>query len=555
MIRKNSWVCDFETLGATESQKLNRTYVWSWVAVRLDKPETYYGRNIEEFIAWAENASTIYFHNLKFDGSFILDYIMKHGWNYHVMGKHDSPIAHDKSFSIVRSDRNVIYKISLRYDCYRTCNIYDSLKKLPFKVKQIAESWNLPIKKGSIDYEAYRSEFHEITDDELEYVKDDALIVADVLHDMLEQGADHMTIGGDALADFKSTLTRAELNLIKPVSFEVDQFCRQAYRGGFTWVNPKIKNQDLGVGVVYDNNSMHPSQLYNQPMPVGQPQYFTGEPQPTKAMPLYIVHCKITATVKPDHIPCISENKSFVGEAIYKSEVENFDLYASNIFLDLIKRQYDIEELEYIDGYLFHQKRGLFKKYIDKWMEIKRTSKGAKRQLAKLMLNNIYGKFGTRIEQTNVEPYLENGVVKYRKLETQQTKQEYLPIAIFTTDYSKALVIDSAQAVYDRICYIDTDSLHLTGTEIPNNIRIHESDLGAWKQENTFTRARFLCPKRYIEEIDGVLQVTCGGMPDNVKEQVTWENFHSGSVFTGKLMPKTINGGTILIPSEYKLRN
>jgi hypothetical protein len=106
--------------------------------------------------------------------------------------------------------------------------------------------------------------------------------------------------------------------------------------------------------------------------------------------------------------------------------------------------------------------------------------------------------------------------------------------------------------VYDRFIYADTDSLHIEGEEMPD-IEVHNSKLGAWKHEGTFTKARFIRPKTYVEEMNGELHVTCAGMPDNVKEKVTWENFHTGLKLTGKLTPKQINGGILLKDTEFTI--
>ena len=44
-------------------------------------------------------------------------------------------------------------------------------------------------------------------------------------------------------------------------------------------------------------------------------------------------------------------------------------------------------------------------------------------------------------------------------------------------------------------------------------------------------------------------------MPDSLKELVTWENFHVGfEKADGRLMPKHVKGGIVLVESPYKLR-
>ena len=57
-----------------------------------------------------------------------------------------------------------------------------------------------------------------------------------------------------------------------------------------------------------------------------------------------------------------------------------------------------------------------------------------------------------------------------------------------------------------------------------------------------------------METIDGVTHVTCAGMPDNVKEAVTYDNFTNGSSYSGKLRPKRCVGGIVLEDSNFTIK-
>jgi hypothetical protein len=175
--------------------------------------------------------------------------------------------------------------------------------------------------------------------------------------------------------------------------------------------------------------------------------------------------------------------------------------------------------------------------------------------ISKLLLNALYGKFGKNPDVTGKYPVLdeETGTLKYKKKEQEMSGPIYLPLAAYVTSWARNKTIRTAQELYPRFIYADTDSIHLEGAEVPNNIKIHNTELGAWKHEGTFSRGRFLRPKTYIEEIEGKLHVTCAGMPENVKEQVTWENFKRGQVYTGKLLPKQVAGGVVLVETEFKI--
>lgn len=63
-----NYYCDFET-----TKKEDKTRVW--LACKLDDDNNYeIYNNIKDFLYSFRKSSTLYFHNLKFDGSFILNF-------------------------------------------------------------------------------------------------------------------------------------------------------------------------------------------------------------------------------------------------------------------------------------------------------------------------------------------------------------------------------------------------------------------------------------------------------------------------------------------------
>ena len=126
-------------------------------------------------------------------------------------------------------------------------------------------------------------------------------------------------------------------------------------------------------------------------------------------------------------------------------------------------------------------------------------------------------------------------------------------MAAFITAYAREKTIRSAQNVFDRFIYADTDSLHLIGETPPDGLEIHPTKLGAWKNEGTFTDSLFIRAKTYMETVNDKIEVTCAGMPENVKEAVTYENFKSGSVFDGKLVPRHYPGGIVLEKTTFTI--
>lgn len=545
-------VADLET-----TTDKNDVRAWAVCAVDIESTETVYiGNSLDGFMKWLEPMNTVcYFHNLKFDGEFIIHYLLTHGF------RHDDTHA-PRTFETLITDSGVFYSITVYFSKekkkYRKVTFYDSLKKLPFKVSVISKAFELEDEKLTIDYTAPRPIGHELTPEEKQYIVNDCRIVAQALKIQFAEGLKKMTNASDAMHGYKS-LNKAQFERNFPVlPIELDADIRRAYKGGFVYLNPKYRGRRGLQGITLDINSLYPSVMFHCLLPYGYPGYFEGEPKPDENFPLFIVRLSCEFDIKPGYIPTIQlkNNRAFIEtEYLTSSNGEIVELTLTNVDLQLFKEHYNIYNLEYICGWKFKGKTGLFKEYIDYWMHIKETTTGAKRQLAKLMLNSLYGKFATNPKGRKKIPFLdENGVVRYELSEPDEREPVYTAMGAYITAYAREKTIRSAQSVYDRFIYADTDSLHLIGFEPPEGLEIHPTHLGAWKNEGLFTDSKFLRAKTYMETIDGKTKVTCAGMPDNVKEMVTYENFEYGSTFDGKLMPRRYPGGIVLENSSFTIK-
>lgn len=551
-IKSQKIVADLETTTAK-----NDVRAWAVCAVDIETSETVYiGNNLAGFMEWLEDKNTVcYFHNLKFDGEFILHYLLSHGF-------HHSDTHAARTFETLITDAGVFYSITVYFakenKKYKKVTFYDSLKKLPFKVSVIANAFELEDKKLSIDYTAPRSVDHDLTPEEKDYIVADCRIVAQALKIQFAEGLKKMTNASDAMNGYKS-LNKKQFERNFPVlPIELDSDIRRAYKGGFVYLNPKHRGRRGLQGITLDVNSLYPSVMYYSLLPYGYPMYFEGEPEPDEIWPLFIVRISCEFEIKPGHIPTIQlkNNRAFIEtEYLTTSNGEIVELTLTNVDLQLFKEHYNIYNLEYQCGWKFKGKHGLFTEYIDHWMHIKETTTGAKRQLAKLMLNSLYGKFATNPKGRKKIPFLdEDGIVRYELSDPDERDPVYTAIGAFITAYAREKTIRSAQSVYDRFIYADTDSLHLIGFEPPEGLEIHPTHLGAWKNEGLFTDSKFLRAKTYMETVDGKTKVTCAGMPDNVKELVTYDNFEYGSTFAGKLMPRRYPGGIILENSSFTIK-
>lgn len=537
--------------------------VWAYGICEIGNPDNFtYGNDITDFMKWAneQGKATVYFHNLKFDGEFILCWLFENGFKY-VDDRRD---LEKNTFTTLISDKGQFYSMEICFERKgkekKSLTIYDSLKILPFSVAAIAKGFNLPISKLEIDYNETREKGHVLTKEEIDYLRNDVDIVARALNTLFEQGLNKMTQGSNALYDYKQTVGNKNFNKWFPIP-DYDSDIRQSYKGGFTYLNPKFKELDLTEGIVLDVNSLYPSVMYYQPLPYGEGIFFKGKYKEDKIYNLYVQMFTCQFELKPGYIPTIQlkNNLSFIPtQYLESSDGEDVTLCLTNVDLELFMEHYDVFNIEYHSGWKFKSTIGLFKDYIDKWNKVKMEStlngNKAMRTLAKLMLNALYGKFALNPNVQSKIPWYDNGIVKYKLGEKETRDPIYIPVGTFITAWARHKTISSAQKVYDRFVYADTDSLHLIGTEIPDMLEVDPVKLGAWKHESSFKRARFIRQKSYIEEIDGVLNITCAGMPDRCYQFVTWDNFHTGMSYAGKLGMTHVEGGIVLKDIPFSIK-
>ena len=564
------FTADFET----STWLPDESFVWAWALCEIGNTENLQiGNTIESFFETIskEDNPVILFHNLKFDGEFILYYLLKNGYE-HV----DKLEKKDKTFSTLISDMGLFYQIEVYFHVtkkhIKKITFRDSLKIINQSVESIAKTFKLEESKLKIDYNAPREKGHVLTEEEKEYIKNDVVIVAKGLEYLYNMGLTKMTAGSNALSEYKKILNpKVFEKLYHKLTYDADKDLRTAYKGGFTYLNPIYEGITVGEGEVLDVNSLYPSVMYNNLLPFGEPFFYEGKYKEDKVYPLYIQRITCSFKIKKNKIPTIQiKHRQFMdNEYLTSSNGDIVALTLTNVDLKLFLEQYDVEELKYHCGWKFKAMRGLFKEYIDKWIGIKNdaTISGNKglRQVAKIMLNSLYGKFATGLDVRSKIPYLEDDIVKYLTSAPDKKDGVYLPMGCFITAYAREKTIRTSQAIKDYsinkygkdlYCYSDTDSIHtlLNVEELKQFCEIDDVKLGAWKHESHFTKAKFIRQKTYLEEIDGEMKITCAGLPQRCYSQVEWDSFKVGMNVDGKLRFKHVKGGVNLVETEFTIK-
>lgn len=237
------FTADFETATWLEDE----TYVWAWATCEIGNEENLeIGTDIDDFIDYcvAQNNPYVYFHNLKFDGEFIINWAFKHGFR-HVESLKE---VENRTFTTLISDMGQFYTMTLYFvkngNYAKKITFIDSLKILPFSVDQIAKSFNLPLSKLTIDYNEYREVGHKLTPEETEYIKHDVKIVALALNFLFTEKLNKMTQGSNALGNYKDMLGKSKFEHYFPkLDYDIDHDLRKAYRRWLHLFKPNLQRK------------------------------------------------------------------------------------------------------------------------------------------------------------------------------------------------------------------------------------------------------------------------------------------------------------------------
>lgn len=575
-----TFIADFET-----TTDPNDCRVWAYAICEVGNQENLIiGNNIDDFMEFCANRKENYkilFHNLKFDSQFIMTWLFQNEFKH----TREQSERKTRTFNTIINDKGLYYQIEVIFQ--RTgkninkVTFQDSEKLLDMGVEDIAKTFKLPFSKLKIDYHEYRKPGHELTKEEIEYIKNDVKIVATAIEFFYANGLDKMTIGACALSDYKKTIKEVNFKRFFPSTTiqEFDREIRQSYKGGFTYLNPKFKDKIIKDGIVLDFNSVYPSIMYDELLPYGTPIFYTGKYEHDEFYPLYIQMIKCQFELKKGKIPTIQirHGADFSGsEYLTSSNYEERTLCLTSVDLELFLQQYDVYNIQYLSGWKYKAANGLFHDYVEKWYKVKVKAKEEKNwgmyQIAKRMLNALYGKFGTLPKFVSKNPELnKENVIVYGEDDIIYRDGMYLAMASFITSHARARIINAAQKVTDdynegksniEFIYADTDSLHLKSKnfEKPAYFEYDDLELGKFKVEKEFKRAKYLRQKCYIMdckepgEKDFQKKITVAGMPKGCYQYVTFKNFKIGARYQGSLKAHSVSGGVVLSEVDFTIK-
>ena len=643
--------CDFET---TVYAGQTHTEVWAAACVELFTEDVHIFHSIDELYSFFLSLKcniVAYFHNLKFDGQFIMDYLLvqrqfKQAYTQLSEAELDISWLKDKdmptnTFKYSISDMGQWYTMTVKIDSTHTLEIKDSLKLLPFSVERIGKSFGTKHKKLTMKYDGLRYAGCVITDKEKEYIANDVLVVKEALEIMYNEGHTKLTIGSCCLSEYKHTIGakeeyqrmfpdvyKMELNPNEHKYDNVGEWVRRSYKGGWCYL---VKGKECKLyhnGTTADVNSLYPSMMSSESgnvFPIGTPTFWKGNYIPDEAIApnkYYFVRIKTRFYLKAGMLPFIQIKSSL----LYKSTeaLESSDIYDKNngkmvaFYKDkngniidtrveltltmtdyiLFREHYDVKQFEILDGCWFYAQSGIFDEYIEKYKKIKLESTGAMRELAKLFLNNLYGKMAANTDSSFKFAFIkDDGIISYYPVLEKNKQAGYIPVGSAITSYARNFTIRAAQKNYHGVdqkgfIYADTDSIHCDlPPEQITGIKVDDKNFCCWKLESCWDTAWFTRQKTYIEHVTHenlkpidkpYYNIKCAGMskkpkhlfelsidptvkpkedeeftPEDLEflsQKHTIQDFKIGLKVSGKLIPKRIAGGVVLIETTYEMR-
>ena len=639
---------DFET---TVYKGQVNTEVWASASVELFTEDVQIFHSIEEqfdyFVSLKSNI-VVYYHNLKFDGAFWLSYLLVDlGYEQALDKLSDKPndiewlqekFMKNKTFKYSISDKGMWYSIIIKVNDY-FIEIRDSLKLLPFSVKRIGKSFKTKHQKLDMEYKGFRYAGCEITEEEREYIANDVLVVKEALEIMFTEGHNKLTIGSCCLEEYKQILGKEDYAIMHPNMYDIwidskthkydnaGAWLRKSYRGGWCYLCKGKENRIYTNGTTADVNSLYPSMMSSESgnrYPVGKPKFWTGNFIPDEAIHpnrYYFVRIKTRFYLKEGKLPFIQIKSSLLykgTEALETSDVydkktgQYYDHYYDKdgnlrdtrvemtmtmTDYKLFLEHYEAVDFEILDGCWFYSEIGIFDQYIEKYKKKKLESVGALRELAKLFLNNLYGKMASSTDSSFKIAYVkEDKSIGFTPVIQNNKEAGYIPIGSAITSYARNFTIRTAQMNYHGVnergfIYADTDSIHcdLEPSEIVG-IEVHDKNFCCWKLESCWDKAVFTRQKTYIEHVthedcepvdEPFYCIKCAGMPQKCKnlfelsmqgyepsedDEFTEEereflqtkremsDFKVGLRVPGKLRPVRIRGGILLVDTPYEMR-
>lgn len=328
------FVADTETSSYTNYLKEGEVRIILWGIESLDGSVYMHGTNGISlgkaiiYIAQEFNKATIYFHNAKYDWSYIAPVLLN--LDFYTVKEPRFKEYTDKSgdtkrfrsygnreIDVMRSVRGAFYQAHIQVGYKAEVKIVDSMKFYPGPLATYGDIFQVKKLYGEFDYEKYRPINYQFTSEEMEYFNHDIEILRRMMLRKSDDGKTELTRAGYAYNElmaqtlkdvytngsimnkiensfnYELTLGSGKIDstihsnyklrnevakdfgkIFPETSLQFRNEIVDAYSGGFVWNDEE--HPLIGEGVVYDCNSEYPAAMMNGVLPFGNEHTFNG---------------------------------------------------------------------------------------------------------------------------------------------------------------------------------------------------------------------------------------------------------------------------------------
>lgn len=357
-----------------------------------------------------------------------------------------------------------------------------------------------------------------------------------------------------------------------------ENYFRGAYHGGLNLYKDNGHIRVYNNVTCYDVNSLYPYVMAYRPYPVGRPWAVAPEDlikidrRAKKGQVYYYIHIKTSFKLKPGHPPCVCMSRNDPNRWLYdrmwmtdsrvtkpdgtkNKDYKIIDLYLTQTDFKLFLKCYDVMSLDIIDIWCFQAKMGLFKEYVDRWYNLKKTSTGGRKRVAKIMLNSLSGSMARRTDYINGRVIFDSrdiAEIKYDKIKSKHPSC-FVHIGAAITSYAREIIVNKIIDNYDNWLYTDTDSLHLAGDQTVN-VPISDN-IGDFKVEHKYQEICYYQLKEYIYKEENIYHLTMAGVErrdtEDISNYLSHRNPTNDYWVTGK--KEYVDGWKSLFTSDNKM--
>ena len=454
--------------------------------------------------------SIVYFHNFgRFDSTFILNWIIKRD---------------NSSNDIEVIERNnIIYEVS-----YKKFEISfrDSYLLINKPLKQIGETFCRVNKKLDFEYDDITEIFKSNPELVYKQCEVDCLVLREGFLNFranIKKRFDieicvFLTLPSLAFNLFKKNYYDPKKDPITKNPYETDEFIRRSYKGGVSEVfKPSLKK-----GYCYDANSLYPFCMSSNLFPVGKGKFIKGKDIVLNSF-IGFIECRVSCDKELNFLTYKHPVRGLISPV-----GEWTDVYFYKEVQKAIELGYKIT---FIKGFKYEREAPIFKAYVKDLYNLRLTSESkAMKDIAKLLLNSLYGRFGMKpfvestkfLKEDELEVYKKNYEIRNinyignnfysisgikRSLNEKDLyknsidTETAIQIASAITAYSRIFMYDFKNIKDNECYYTDTDSIFVKNKL---NDKYIGNNLGNFKLEYEIEEAIFIAPKvYYVKKLNG----------------------------------------------------